>query len=166
MTANSEDSEQKVRLVDREINEVVVRALRAKRTYQKHASGGEVPGKVTRTVRDAAIDLFNTLRWWRDKDQIHEQWEDGNLDTFGELLRQRSRRPGSRNSRLSRPASQVTQLRIAELSPGQLVQFIDSMLDIARDLGFAPHVDEPTTQTEITDEMVEEVEEWRQQNLE
>lgn len=163
--SKDDEPEQPVNPLDIEINDVIIQALRAKRHYQKQASAGSVNSETERIVRDATIDLYNMLRWWRDENAIEERWEDAGLPTLEQLLRQQRRRQTDSPSRLSSPGEETRQLAIADLSAADLIAFLDKMLDIARDLGFAPTVDHPTTRTEITDEMIEEVEKWRKANL-
>lgn len=163
---SDEEATNDTRLLRQEVDQSIIRARQAKSQYQQAAASGSVPPDVEQLVRDCAIELYNTLRWWRHEDKIEEVWEESDLDTFGALLKKRYETSQQSNPRLSAPGDRTTALAISQVPASQLIGYIDSLLEVARDLGFAPATDKPTTQTEITDEMIEEVEEWRQAVLE
>jgi len=164
VSVTDDDTEQReTRLLRKEIDKPIIVAMHAKRRYQKAAAAGRVDGQTRRDLQEAAIDLYNTLEWFSDEDSIEEDWEEKGLNDFGKTLRERREVSEAKNPRLSNPGSSRTQLAVAELSAETLVDAIEALLDIARDLGFAPRISKPTTRSEITKDDMEEFEEWRQQ---
>jgi len=59
-----------------------------------------------------------------------------------------------------------TEVRPLRLSPDNLLRIARLLDKCADDLGLLATVSSSTPRTELTDEMIEEVEEWRQENLE
>jgi hypothetical protein len=165
MTTDHEDG-QRSRVLRREVESAIVAARRAKSEYQQAATAGAgVSPQVRATLRDTAIDLFNALRWWRDEGNVEEVWTEHDLDQFGALLDQRVQTQGGSHPRLSRPGDQQPRTGVAQLGTDDLVRYIEGMLMVAKALGFAPSISEPTTRTEITKEDMEKFEEWRQQQI-
>ena len=139
--ANDESDSRRLR---RAIDEDIIRAKQALSLYQKSESSGVASADVEETLRHAAIDLYNSLKPWRDDPQVNDTWDEYDLRTFGRLLSERVQVGQSGESMLGVPGESTTRLRVAELNPHQLEQVIEGLMAVAKDLGLTVETNERT----------------------
>ncbi|MFB6201301.1 MAG: hypothetical protein ABEI98_04750 [Halorhabdus sp.] len=121
-------------------------------------------GEMKRQVAVALNTFRKTLRPHRDEDALETPWDERGVDivehwVHGEVeVEQQLNRRG-------KVTETVTVPKAYELPPHKLDAAFEELQAIAKELGNAAPVPESTHRTEITDDLVEEVESWRQQNL-
>jgi len=152
------------RVLRREIEESLIRARRAKTRYEQSAADGMNTAEIEQTMRDAAIELYNNLTWWRDDPQVNDIWADRGLDNFGKLLTEQTTRAVGGDPVLSTTDKQVSQLRVAELGPNQLATVINGLVEVAKELGFAPETTDRTVVEKGTIEDIRWLVNAREQN--
>lgn len=141
------------------------RAHAAVTRYNEASVTGDVGPDVRSDLAAAALDYFNALYEFRDEDALDESFDDRGiawLDGADEETRVVERS-------LARANGATTTERVPLLQtvdPSVLVAVIRELNDVASELGLSARIEGSTPRTEITDEMVREVEEWREQNLE
>lgn len=163
MSSNSDDRRQD-RMPSRDVYETRrwVREVRSQYYHQTAQSGG-CSQETHELLQEAVLRFWDILREYRDT--VDEEWEEKNLDQIQRLANQRVTVPvsapgyGSHQETAQRRA-------ISELDADTLVQLTHRLDEIAHELGFAAEAKESTTRTEITQEDVEEFEEWRQKQME
>lgn len=159
------DEEENDRIPRRDVYETkrFVRNQRAQ-YYQEVASSGGYSAITHQRLQAAVLRYWDTLHEFGDEEAIAEEWEDNDLDRIPELADKTVTVDvnvpgyGGTTSTERKPA-------ISTLSAKQLIDLTHKLDDIAKMLGFSADIKESTNNTEITDEMVEEVEEWRQRTL-
>jgi hypothetical protein len=122
-------------------------------------------GEMKRRVAVALNTFRKTLRPHRDEDALDTPWEERGVDVVeqwvhGEVTVQREL------NRRGHAVETATVPKAYEVSVYQLDAAFEELQAIAKELGNAAPAPESTHRTEITDDLVEEVEEWRQRNLE
>lgn len=151
-----DDEQRETQLLRREVDASIATALRQKRRFKQGAADrGE--------LESAVIDLYETLSWFKTEDSIEEEWAERDLDVLEQLMSQWKQPSKTTHPRCSTPRSSKPELQISQASDKSLLNFIDDLLAVAKELGFAPNISSPTTRTEITKDDMEEFEEWRQQ---
>jgi len=130
--------------------------------YQQLNSGG-VGQQIHRDLQTAVLRYWDVLHEF-DED-IPEFWEEHNLDAIPRLAEETVTvtRPtagyGSGSERTTKP-------KIATVPATRLVQITHTLDRAAKELGFAAEPEEGITRTEITEDEIEEFQEWAKQTLE
>lgn len=131
--------------------------------YDELANHGQCRQSTHRTLQSAVLAYWDTLREYRD--DVEDLWEDHDLDKIPRLADEhvevQVRKPGYGPSTRS-----IQKPAISQLEASTLVDLTQRLDTIAHKLGFAADAKKQTEQTEITEEMIEGVEKWRQANLE
>lgn len=129
--------------------------------YQERAENG-VTAETHAHLHSSLLRYYSILRRYRDENHAEEAWTEYNLDALDDMIRGtevvEEPTPG-------RGSGTRTVRRPKRVSPELAVELSFTLDDIAKDLGFAAKATESTPRTEVTDELIEEVEEWRKQNL-
>jgi len=112
----------------------------------------------------AALNYYKVLHEFRDDDALDEEWYDRGIawieDAAGKQIVVEKSLP-----RANGATTTTTQPALASTPAEDLEQLILELNDVARELGFSAETTKSTTQTEISDEMMDKVKEWQQQNL-
>jgi hypothetical protein len=126
---------------------------------------GHVSDATHRRLAVALLQYHDVLMEHSDHSEtIEEDWKESKVEQVRDLLGQTTPQavdaPGDTqaNDYVQRPA-------VLEVDAETLISISKDLDNIAAKLDFTASVTESTPRTEITDEMIEEVEEWRQQNL-
>lgn len=131
--------------------------------YGELAQQGSCSRSTHQLLQTAVLRYWDAIHEYRDEDE--DLWEEKDLDEIPRLAEETVRVSvstpgyGQGSSTHERPA-------ISQVSADSLVELTHRMDEVAHELGFGAEARQKPTQTEITEEMVEDVEEWRQQNLE
>lgn len=145
-----------------EIREEVI-TLRSR--YLEERTGGTVHPRTERAFRGATIMYYEALREHRNEAVINDEWEDSGVQELEYLLTETTTveqsTPGHGSATTVR---EVPLFQQADMM--RLVRITQKMDDLCKKLGFSPAVNESTPRTNINEELVEDVEEWRQRNLE
>jgi len=164
--SEAEDPNSGQTAADRLIREARIELQLARnQMLEEWASRGGVSTETKRTVAVATLKLRDCLHEVRDAEAIADEWADSDLQQLDQLLHEtvttEEKTPGSGSNtrRVERPA-------IVAAPVSYLDDLSREIKDFAKDLGKGPSVNEQTPRTEITDEMIDKVEEWRQANLE
>jgi hypothetical protein len=141
------------------------RATAAIQRYNEALVKGSVSEEHRRDLAAAALDYYSVLHEHRDEEALDPHWDERDIawleDLAGETVEMEQSLPRSNGATTSveRPA-------ILAVDASRLRDLILELNDVAKELGFSARVEESTTRTEITDEMLDKVEEWRKANLE
>jgi hypothetical protein len=104
--------------------------------------GSVQPETKTEAVK-AALGYFNELKEHRDERAVRERWEESGVGSLEAYLYETTEverpAPGDTSATTSE-----TVPRVHALEPQQLSRIIDELNELAKDLGFAPRVNEPT----------------------
>lgn len=141
-------------------------ALSAVQEYRRQKLG---PVPVTEAVRrelaERALAYREVLHKYREKDALDPAWDERDIHWIetkqNQLINveQPSPRRNSNTETVEKPA-------ILAVDPERIVGVIRELEDVADELGFTAATSGATHRTEIDDDLIEEVEEWRQENLE
>jgi len=141
------------------------RVLAARQAYREAQLADRVTGRHIKDLAVTAEQYRTVLYEFRDEDALDPEWDERDLDWLddylGETVEVEVPGPGmTRNTQTeSIPAIQT-------VDPERIVELTRNLDDVRRELGFAANVDESTPRTEIDDELLDKVEQWRQQNVE
>lgn len=137
------------------------RAHAAIQRYNEATVNGGVSGDVRHDLAAAALDYYNALYEFRDEDALEDPWDERGID----WLEDAGEQTVEMESSLSRAngATTIEEVPLLQaVDPARLVQTMRELNDVANELGFSARIEESTPRTEITDEMIEKVEQWRQ----
>lgn len=141
-------------------------ALSAVREYRRFKlSPMAVPDDVVRELAERALGYREVLHKYREEDALDPPWGERDIHWIEQkqnevvtVAEPSPRRNGNSRS-VQKPA-------IVAVDPERLVKVIRRLEDIADELGFTATTSQSTHRTEIDDELMEEVERWRKENLE
>ena len=132
--------------------------------YLSELARGEVSPQTEQALRDIAIEYYEALREHRDEAVVKDAWSESGVGQLEHLLSETTtvQRPkpgyGTSNDVVEVPM-------IHQVDPHKIVQFTRKMDDLCKLLGFSPSVNQSTPRIEIGDDLIQEVEEWRQNHL-
>lgn len=141
------------------------RAAAAIERYNNARVRGHVPETVQIDLASAALDYYHILYEHRDEEALDEPWEERGIDWLEEFagttvtVEESLPRANGATREVQKPAIQTVE-------PGRLKQVILELNDVANELGLSAEVKESAPRTDISEDLIEEVEEWRQANLE
>lgn len=149
----------------RAIEQAQLYALEARTQYQQARARGNVDEQAADQLRDAMIRLYEAIKRYREESAVASDWDEKHFDRIEQWLESgRTVSVPNKDRPNSYETKEVPAIRAVDLNT---VADVTSELElVAKKLGLAPEVSESTPRTKITNELVEEVEEWRQQNLE
>lgn len=137
------------------------RAVRREKTQQ-----GSVSPSTKAELAASLADFEDLLHPFRESDSLDEPWDErlplGNIDALLEETVYEDRvvnKATGRTKEISWPA-------VVNVEPATLIAHGKELDEIFTDLGFAATTAESTHRTVIDGELMDEVEEWQQQNLE
>jgi len=139
------------------------RATAAVQRYNEAIVTGGVPADVKQDLATAALDYYNVLYEYREEEALDEEWDERGISWLEELanetvtVEQSLPRSNGATTTTERPA-------ILSVDAHRLKELILELNDVAKELGFSAEVAQSTNRTEITDEMIEKVEKWHQEN--
>lgn len=159
---SSEDDQE--RMPTRDIYELRRRVRQVRSQYYREMNQvGACSAKTRTDIQTIVLEYWDALHEYAE--DIEETWEEHNLDSVPQLAREMvdasTSTPGYGSS-----STTVRKPAISQMDPQRLVEITHKFDDVAHELGFAASAKDQPNNTEITEEMIEEVEKWRQQNLE
>jgi hypothetical protein len=159
--SKQEDDERRRTLLD----DIQEEALLISAQYQFETSEGGVTPQTERQLRQAVIRFYAALRKYRHEPVVEESWNDSAVDEIKQLLTEtttiRPEKPGHGSAR----GDPIQVPIIQQVGPHTLNEYIEKLDDLYHELGLSDPVKDSTPRTEINDELIEEVEEWRKANL-
>ena len=150
----------------------LIREAREEAWHARRALHRDLPIASAETkwrLATALADYRDLLVDYRDEDALDTSWDerDIDVDVIEDLLNETTTTTKSLDRRGS--AQQTTTVPLIEsdqISGTFLIDIAKELDAIYGELGFAANVEGSTHRTEISDDLMEEVEKWRQQNLE
>lgn len=140
-------------------------AMAAVGDYDEALTHGGVPEAVQRDLAKAALDYYNALHEHREEDALDEPWDERGItwleEAEGATVEVKQQLPRSNGATTTRRKPMLM-----AVDPERLRNTIRELNEVANELGFGPEIANSVHRTEISDEVIEEVEEWRQENLE
>lgn len=161
---NSEGGETASQRLIREAKEEAWHARRA-----LHRDLPNPSGETKWQLATALADYRDLLVDYRDEDALDTEWNERavDVDIIEKLLSQTTEVETTLNRRGHATQTKRVPLVMSDQVSGHFLIEIGKELDaIFAELGFGPTVEGSTHRTEISDELMEEVEKWRKQNLE
>lgn len=149
---------------ERIVKEYAVKAYEVQEEYDSEGVEGYVSNETHKRLATVAVSYHRALKEYRDEAII----EDGDLPDVA-YLKQRLGQKITRKTKAPGRSSGVTGTSvpaITEVPAGQIDNTIDELHDFRHKLGFTAKAADSTPRTSIDEDLVEEVEEWRQKNLE
>lgn len=141
------------------------RAHAAIQRYNEQSWSGDVPADVRKDLAASALDYYNALYEFRDEDALEMPWDDRGIDWLDDAEHETVTVERSLNR--ANGATTMSEIPVIQaVDAARVVRTIRELNDIVGELGLGVRIDESTPRTEIPDELFEEVEEWRQRNLE
>jgi ATP-dependent protease HslVU (ClpYQ) ATPase subunit len=140
------------------VSQARVQIQQARSQYWEQGSSGRVSESVMRDLRSSLLQYYDVLREHRGEKAIEEQWESKEFDNLPDMIfsevsvRAQSAGHGSASRSKTVPYIQT-------LSAQDLVEISYDLDDVANELGFSASVDEKTTTTEVTQELVKKADE-------
>lgn len=157
---SDERDDQRPRRIIYDIREQVQAARNE--VYSELVGRGAVSLDSRRQLATATVQYWDVLREYRDERE--DEWEEAGVDqlatAIGSTVAVETAAPGDTTATQTeeRPA-------LLSVDAQQILQISKRLDELANDLGFSASVSEAGHRTEIDEELIEEVEEWRQQNL-
>lgn len=160
--SDQEDDQRRRTLLD----DIQEEALLVSSQYQFETSqGGRVSATTERQLRKVVIQFYAALRKYRHEPVIEDTWEESAVDELKELLTETTMIEPEKPGHGSAKGEAIPVPVINQVGPHRLNEFIEELDDIYHELGLSDPVKKSTPRTEIGDELIEEVEEWRKANL-
>jgi len=139
-------------------------AAAAVRQFNRARVSGNVTLRVRRDLADAALNYYDALHDYRDEEALREPWEERGIiwleEAASETVTVQQSLPRANGATKS-----VERRYLLAVDPAEIRDTIRELHDVAKELGFSPKAKQGTVRTEIGEELIEEVEEWRQNNL-
>lgn len=147
----------------------LIREAKEEAWHARRKLWSELPQPSARAKQELAIALagyYDLLVDYRGEQALDTPWDerDVNVDMINQLLSQTTMATETLNRRGSPRKERTVQL-VKQVDSRLLVDIAKELDAIAKELGFAADVAESTHRTEINEELIEEVEQWRKQNL-
>jgi len=124
-----------------------------------------VSDRVQRDLAQAALNYYYALHEHRDEDALEEPWDERGIKWLEEIQNEtvtvEESLPRSNNT-----STVTTKPALLAVDPERLKGVILELNDVAKELELSARVKSSTPRAEITDGMMEDIEEWRQANLE
>lgn len=131
--------------------------------------GAEMPnpsGEVKRSVAVALRSYRNVLRPYRNDDALETEWSERPVDlTLVDRLLNETTTSTERINRRGSPVREVEVQLVKVVDPDVLEAIAQELHDIKHELGFRDETADSRHRTEISDDLLREVEQWRKQNL-
>lgn len=141
-------------------------ALSAVREYRRFKLRPDpVPDHVVRELAERALGYREVLHKYREEDALDPPWEERQVHWI-EQEQNESVTVEVPSARRNGNTRTVQKPAILAVDPEKLVDVVRRLEDIADELGFTATTTESTHRTEIDDDLMEEVEKWRKENLE
>lgn len=135
------------------------------RYNQRKVTERAVGTTIQQDLATAALNYYYALYEFRDAGALQEEWDDRGVawleEAEGQTVTVEESVP-----RANGATKTVEKPLLRTVSPQKLKRAILELNDIANELGFSAEASGSSPRTEITDEMIEKVEEWQQRNLE
>lgn len=175
--SNADSSEQatRSRVPRRKLEQAMSDVAEYRREYLLAVQAGrDRSDRFRRGFHAVVMNYYIELSNYKDKTAIEDEWDEillwengtgevRGVDTLEEWLNRYETVSDAAPGRRRGEAGESR--RAIYLSPDKLVAASRALDRLARDLGLELEVSEGSPRTEITEEMIEEVEEWRKQNL-
>jgi len=120
--------------------------------------------RVSGNVTLRALNYYDALHDYRDEEALREPWEERGIiwleEAASETVTVQQSLPRANGATKS-----VERRYLLAVDPAEIRDTIRELHDVAKELGFSPKAKQGTVRTEIGEELIEEVEEWRQNNL-
>jgi hypothetical protein len=161
------DDEDSQRLPDdaEALRDIREQAREVRRQYHNQKiRDGSVTDDLRTSMAEVAIAYRDLLIDYRDEDAYEPEWGERSVDWIVGLLNEQVTRRQPRPGR-GRGAETTTVPKAVVVPAKDLYDVLKEMDEMWRQLGLGLSV-ESSHRTEIDDELIERVEEWRQQNLE
>jgi len=140
-------------------------AMAAVQRYNHALVAGQVSESITRELAETALNYYYALYEARDENALDEPWDERGIAWLEEAER-RTVEVETDLPRANAATTVETQPAIMAADPEDLKAAILELNDVANELGLSLDVRESTPRSEITEEIMEDVEQWRQANLE
>lgn len=193
MSAEEDQITRKGSVATRIITQAQQRNHRARSDFlEARQLSGDVPWRIHHELQAAVMEFYQALRPLREHKAVEEFWEEVELCTIQtgwdpvikngaivdyepvtetitgfESLEELTAQRTSQEKTISDSFGERTvQVRDRDLVDGEVLLGASQKLDdAANKLGFGPDVDESTPRTVIDDELMEDVDQWYQENL-
>jgi len=162
-TQNEETSPQNA--ATRAINEARADATMARRYLRRmmmQQGAVDAPAKIEGA--EAAVALYDELKEHREKSALERDWEESGIERLEEALGSTAMVPVESAGRSSNQ-QQEPRPAMHTVPTQDIINAIDTLCELCDTLGYGAPVDAATQRTEITDELIDQVREWRQENL-
>lgn len=161
---STSDDETRVSPAYRLIHFYREQAMAAVQRYNSAVVNDQVAERIQRDLAEAALNYYYVLHEHRDEDALEEDWDERGIawiedaQTQTVTIEESLPRSNAASTVVEKPA-------LLSVDAIRLKQVILELNDVAKELGLSADVKSSTPRTEITEEMIEEVEQWRQNNL-
>jgi len=159
MAASDDDSSHFSRLVYRAQEEMD----QARMVYFQQRASDAVTSETVSYLQASLMRYYSIMRRYRDESAVEDEWP---TEQFRQLQEHVLSDQPVQSQSAGRGSRKSVQTRPGRVDPNVAVELSFALDDIATELGFAAAASESTHRTEIDDDLIEEVEEWRKQNLE
>jgi hypothetical protein len=130
----------------------------ARSQFWREGSSGHVSEKALQQLRSSLLQYYDVLREFRGEKAIKEEWSEKEFDRFPDMVSQEVVVKQSTSGHGSGTQRQTVPY-IKTLSGQELVDLSYELDDIANKLGFSASVDEHTSTTQVTQELVKKADE-------
>ena len=140
------------------VSQARVQIQQARSQYWEQGSSGRVSESVMRDLRSALLQYYDVLREHRGEKAIEDQWQDKEFDNLPEMIFSEVRVNAESAGHGSSSKSKTVPF-IQTLSAQELIEISYDLDEVANELGFSATVDEKTSTTEVTQELVKKADE-------
>lgn len=135
------------------------------RYYRDMLDRGHVSEQTRRELIQAAMEYRSELVQYADESIVEEDWDESGIEWLADLLHETTTVPKEAPGRTSNP-ERTTRPAVMAVDPSYILEVTHELDHIAKKLGLGLNVTQSEPRTEITEEDMEKLEEWREANLE
>lgn len=137
---------------------------RVRNQYWEEGINGGSSDKIHLELAARTLQYYDVLYEHRDEESTDDDdWPD--ISPLQDRVNKRIKEFEESTGR-GRSVTTVERPAILDVPVGQIIAISEELDDLAKRLGFSAAVDETTPRTKLDGELLEEVEEWRKQNIE
>jgi hypothetical protein len=140
------------------VSQARVQMQQARSQYWGEGSSGHVSESTLQDLRSSLLQYYDVLREHRSEKAIKEEWDSKEFDQLPEMISTKVTVESDTAGHGS-GSSEDTVPYIQTLSAKELVDISYELDDVAKELGFTAAVDEHTSTTEVTQDLVKRADE-------
>ena len=159
----TDETNHRTQAYQRELNVAFQRLVAAHEdAIEQEVRHGSLHSETHESLEHAVITMRARLKPFVERPDLVKVWKEQGIHTIPSLCARRKRTGGGMGHFGIQSEPEV---EIEHAPVWKLKQWAEAMIGIYSELGFAPEIEQGQQQTKIDDDLLREVNEWREQNL-